>query len=123
MSPNRSKASKIAKVGADRVNIDYIKANHFRTIAPSGVMSSVTPQGQIQFALFSERQAIPQRVVHELDSNGNLGTVLEQIVREAIVREVEVAVTMDRQTAVLFAQRLLNLAKDLDSLGDGDKNK
>ena len=120
--PIKSKASKLAKVGVDRVNIDYIKANHFRTIAPSGVMSSITPQGQVQFALFSERQAIPQRIVHEVDSSGNLGKVLEQVVREAIVREVEVAVTMDRQTAILFAHRLLELAKELDTLGDKENN-
>ena len=99
-----------------KINIDYIKSNLFRTIAPTGVMSSVTPQGLIHFALYSERQAIPQRVVHVVESDGNLGEEIESIGRDAIVREVEAAVTIDSKTALRFAKRLLELAKEIDGI-------
>jgi hypothetical protein len=105
-----------AAADAQRVNIDYVKSYYFRMITPSGAMSSVTPQGQIQFGLFSERQAIPQRVVYRLESDQSLGELIESVGRDSIVREVEAIVTLDSATAKAFAQRLLELVQEVESL-------
>lgn len=99
----------------ERLNVDYIKSNHFRTLAPSGLISSLTPQGQVQVALYGERQAIPQRVVYKLLPDGGLGEILEQVGRDAVVREVEIAVTMDKVLARALARRLLELVKELEA--------
>lgn len=107
---------------ADRVNLDYIKSNHFRTIAPNGMLSSVTPQGSIQLALFSERQAIPQRVVHKYDSEGFLGEVLEVIGRDAIVREVEAVVTLDVGVAKMLVRSLADYLKEIEGTSVEENN-
>jgi hypothetical protein len=91
----------------DRVNIDFIKGTLFRTISPDGLMGSVTPLGKIQIALFSERQAIPQRVVYKLE-DGELGESIETIGRNAIVREIDAVVTLD----LLVAESLLGFLED-----------
>jgi hypothetical protein len=97
----------------DRVNIDYIKGALFRTINPSGLIGSVTPQAKVQIGLFSERQAIPQRVTYSLREDGRLGDTLEVVGRDAIVRELEAVVTLDRDTAkelLSFLEKLLTVA-------------
>ena len=76
-------------------------------------MCSITPLGQIQFALFSERQAIPQRVVQKLNDDGALGDIVETVTRDSIVREVEVAVTMDPDTAMVLAAELIARVNEL----------
>ncbi|MBZ9885628.1 hypothetical protein LB535_25130 [Mesorhizobium sp. CA10] len=103
---------------SDRINIDYIKSHLFRTISPNGILTSITPQGKIQFALFSERQAIPQRVVYKFGDDGTLGDVLETIGRDAIVREVEAVVTFDLETATSLLNGLSDMIKELRSFED-----
>lgn len=107
----------------ERLNVDYVQSNHFRTLTPSGVMSSITPQGQIQVALYAERQAIPQRVVYKVLPDGSLGDVIEQVSRDAVIREVEIALTLDRTLAKVFARRLSELVKELEADDTGNSRK
>jgi hypothetical protein len=120
---NKSPSDNDAGGEQDRLNVDYIKSNHFRTIAPSGMMGSVTPQGMVQVALFSERQAIPQRVVYSLMSDGSMGNVIERIGRDAVVREVEVAITLDIETATIFCKHLEDLIKEIKAIEMPGSNK
>lgn len=102
-----------------RVNIDYIKSSLFRTIRPSGAIASITPQGQIQIAFFSERQAIPQRVVHDLGPDGELGEPIEIIGRDSVVREIDIAITMELDTVErleVFLREHLAKAKKIGDL-------
>lgn len=102
-----------ANAVADRMSIDYIKSLHFRTIAPTGSITSITPIGLVQLALYSERQPIPQRVVHAIQPNGELGDIIDIIGRDAIVREVEAAITLEPDLARALAIRILDLVKEL----------
>jgi hypothetical protein len=83
--------------GLDRVKFDYIKSNFFRVVHADGVFGGITPRLDIQMDVWSERQAIPKEVVHELRPDGTLGEEMreERVVRDAIVREVEVGVVID----------------------------
>ncbi len=83
----------------DKISFDYIKSNQFRVIHVDGVHGGATPKGHaIQMAFFSERAPIPKRETYGL-VGGKLGERKEKVERDAIVREVEVEVIMDLETA------------------------
>ena len=84
-----------------RVNFDYIKSQHFRVIHMDGAIGGLTPNGHIHMSLYSERPAIPRRIVHSLEGN-RLGDEIqsERITRDAIVREMDVDVQMTINAAI-----------------------
>jgi len=90
--------------GPHRVAFDYIKSQHFRVIHADGAIGSPTPQGNLHIAFFSERPAIPRRIVHELDSRGQIGGALpdEMVSRDSIVREIDCDVHMSLPSAKAF---------------------
>jgi hypothetical protein len=81
------------------VAFDYIKSPYFRAVRADGAIGALTPNGSIHFCLYSERPAIPRRIVHALTANSTLGAPIdkETISRGSIVREmdVDVFVTVD----------------------------
>jgi hypothetical protein len=79
-----------------RVAFDYIKGQFFRVIHADGAIGAITPGGLINMAIFSERSAIPRRLVFSLDKTGQPSIPLpnETVTRDSIVREVEVDVHM-----------------------------
>ena len=96
--------SKPAKGNGDagqRVAFDYIKSQNFRAIRADGAIGGITPNAQIHFALYSERHAIPRRLVHEVGNDGRVGKEIpeETVTRGTIVREMEVDVFLNRQVA------------------------
>lgn len=93
--PDEAPPDPTAKV----VVFDYIKAPHFRAVRADGAIGGVTPNGHIHMAIYSERTAIPRRVVHELAEDGTPGPVREVETRASIVREMEVDVYLDLRTA------------------------
>jgi len=84
---------------APTVVFDYIKGANFRPIRADGAIGSVTPNGHIHMALYSERLAIPRRMVHELLENGVVGAIREAETRNSVVREMEVDIFLDLRTA------------------------
>lgn len=83
-----------------RVNFDYIKSQYYRVIHMDGAIGSVTPNGHIHMSLYSERLPIPRRTVFPLE-NDRLGeeNPNERIVRDAVIREMDVDVIMTAETA------------------------
>ena len=73
------------------IAFDYIKSNFFRVIHADGAFGGLAPNGNIHMALFSERQAIPTKVVYSVEGTG-IGPEIsdKREEREALVREVEV---------------------------------
>jgi len=85
----------------DRVKFDYIKSNFFRVVHADGVVGGVTPALDIHMDVWSQRAAIPRQIVHEMKPDGTLGEEIreERTVRDAIVREVEVGLVLNREMA------------------------
>ena len=85
----------------EQLNFHYIKSNFFRVIHADGMHGGVSHNGSIHMALFNERPAIPQQVVHKVTKDGSLGSEIreERVTRDAIVREVAVEVLMSLRTA------------------------
>jgi hypothetical protein len=84
---------------SDLVQFDYLKANLFRVLHVDGVIGSVAPSGLIHMALFSEREAIPKSVRHEIDEEGKLGDIVGLVSRASYVREVDANVVLSVETA------------------------
>ena len=90
------------------IKFDYVKSNHFRVIHVDGAHGGVTGNGLIQMALYNERMPIPQSTVQAITPENTLGDELSEarVVRQAIVREVEVEALMDLNTATALLKWL-----------------
>lgn len=104
----------------NEVAIDYLKSQDFRSVWADGVIGSITPQGLIHFAIYSERQAIPRRQVFAIvkDANDNIGSlgaevVEKQISRGSIVREMSCDVFISPGVAEAVGKWLIDQANML----------
>ena len=88
-----------AKQKTKQLTFDYLKSNYFRVIHADGAVGGVTPSGNIQVNFWSQRNPIPQQVVHAMSESG-LGVELSRTQRAAIVRELEAGVVFDVTTAI-----------------------
>ena len=86
-----------------KLPLHYIKGTHFRVVFASGVYGGITPRGLIQMNFFSERNPIPRKTVHKIET-GTLGAeiVEEREIRDGFIREVEISALMDLPTAKSF---------------------
>jgi hypothetical protein len=108
------------------VPFHYIKSSFFRVVHTDGVLGSVTPAGLIFVAVYSERVAIPQTMVHEITESGQVGTERqeEQVGKKGIVREVEVGAMMSVDTAthiVTWLQEKIDLVRKMQATSETAK--
>ncbi len=89
------------------IEFDYIKSNFFRVIRADGAFGGLAPNGAIHMGIYSERQPIPQKVVHAVQ-DGQLGPELldKRQGRKAVIREMEVDVVLDIGQAIGLRQWL-----------------
>jgi len=101
----------------DKVKYDYIKSNLFRTARADGMWGGVNGFYDIVLNFYSERPPIPQRVVHPLTQQG-LGQELleERVIRDAVVREVEISLSMTQETAKAVRDWLDERIKLIDEM-------
>ncbi len=87
----------------EEIEFDFIKSNLFRVVRADGAFGGVAPSGAIHMAIYSERQAIPTKVVHKIEG-GRIGPEIpdKREGRAAIVREVEVDVVLEIQQATVL---------------------
>jgi hypothetical protein len=100
----------------NQMQIYYQRARHYRTIHADGAQLGLTPRAAIQFTLYSDQKPMPEFVLHEITPEGNLGKVLEEVVKSGVIREVEVNVVMDVNVATSFVNVLQGLLAQVKSL-------
>lgn len=102
----------------ETVNLDYLKSNQFRVIHADGAFFALTGQGGVTISFFAERQPIPRRITLKVNKDGTLGDELtdQRVVRDAIIRDTEVAVTMTAETGWLILDKLSEILKKADEL-------
>lgn len=108
------------------ISFDYIKGNLFRVIHADGAFLGLTGQGGLTITFFSERQPIPRRVVHEVSPDGAIGHELrdQRVVRDAVVREADVCVAMNIDTARRLLEIVSKMIESYDSLAaENSKSK
>jgi hypothetical protein len=101
----------------EQVAFDYIKSSHFRVIHCDGVIGGMSPAGYIHATLFSERGAIPQRHIHRLNPDGQLGELVAEKTqtRESIVREMDVDVVLSVSAAEVLIDWLIKRVAEAKS--------
>ena len=106
-----------------RVNFDYIKGQQFRVIHADGAIGGLTPNGHIHMSLYSERPPIPRRMVFTIEGS-RLGNELlaERVVRDAIVREVDIDVIMTVDVAESLVTWLTEKVIELRKMGETRKD-
>lgn len=84
----------------DEIAFDYIKTPDYREVHVDGAWGGLTPRGYIQMAIYNERLPIPQQTTFALKDN-QLGDEVKEKrrTRQAIIRNVEVDLIMDLNTA------------------------
>jgi hypothetical protein len=87
----------------EELEFDFIKSNFFRVIKADGAFGGLTGNGSLHMALYSERNAIPTKTVHKVMAGGLGPEIREKREgRKAVVREVEIDVTMDIGVAIVL---------------------
>lgn len=104
-----------------KIKFDYIKSNYFRVIHVDGVSGGITPNFDIHVAFWNERPPIPKHVEYEVLSNGE---VIEKIDgTEAIVREVEVSMILNAETAQIIIEWLQNQLEEIHEYTDEEEEE
>ena len=105
------------------IRFDYLKSNFHRVVHADGVVGGPNGGGTLTINFWNERAPIPQQVTHQLihEEGSNALTLGDEIVsarvsREAIVREVEVSVTMSPQAARGLHSWLARHLETLDAI-------
>lgn len=103
------------------VAFDYIKSNFFRVIRADGAIGGPTSNGHLHIAFYSERAAIPRRVIHELNDDGTLGQMREVQSRGAFVREMDVDLFLTYKVAQSLHQWLGEQIEKMKVLNDNSE--
>src|SRR5580704_6084104 len=85
----------------EKIKFDYIKGNLFRTTRADGAWAGTNGFSDLVLSFYSERTPIPKQTVHRLTEQHTLGDEIleERITRDAVVREVEISVSMSLDVA------------------------
>lgn len=111
-----------------QIAFDYIKGNSFRVVHADGIIGGPTPSGNIHMAFFSERGPIPRREVRSINKDGTLGDLVsdQTVIRDAIVREVDIDVVMSPSVAenmIDWLQRVISEIKKAAPNAQDARNK
>lgn len=106
--------SDVVEPRTSQVRFYYQKSHFFRVIHADGVIGNLTPQGLLHLAVYSERTAIPQTSLHELNEDGTLGKSLETDGKEGFVREIDTDLIMTKEVAVGVRNWLNQMLKDFE---------
>jgi hypothetical protein len=104
------------------VQFHYIKGNLFRVIHSEGAIGGVTPNRDIFVSLFNERAALPQLIEFEVLPEGKLGKEIKRVGKEGIVREMEIGILMNANSAKNLADFLLSQVKLLEESEPASKD-
>lgn len=96
------------------IDINYRRASDYRILKVDGAWAGITPQLDIQFALYNDLQPMPTRIRHKVTPEGALSPIeVERDVETGIAREVVTTIVMNPIVAIQFVallQRLINQA-------------
>jgi hypothetical protein len=108
----------------ETINFDYLKSAQFRVIHTDGAFFALT-QGGVTISFFAERQPIPRRVTHKVNKDGTIGEeiVEQRVVRDAVIRDTEIAVTMSLDTAKRIRDKLDDVLKIVEKMNQPTESR
>jgi hypothetical protein len=90
---------------------NYLKSSNFRVIHVDGAIGGLTPGGFVHMTVYSERVAIPKKVVHEVREDGSLGEEIKRESLNGVVREMEADLIFNIDEAIALRDWLDNQVK------------
>ena len=86
------------------VRFVYRKTRHHRTVQSDGAWAAITPQLEVQIALFKDLRLMPDEVTNLITEKGVIGTELSKSPPDTdmpvnVLREVSVTVVISKETA------------------------
>lgn len=102
------------------IPIHFIKSSQFRVVWADGMHGGITPRGLLHMAFFNERSPLPRQTEVDVNPDGTAETGRgERTVdsRKGIVREIEVDVLMNLETAESFRDWLSGKIEQLKKMG------
>lgn len=111
-----------------KLHFHFVRSSAFRVVYAEGAFGGVSPKGAIRMAFFNERQPIPDEVVHEaVEATGGfaIGTEIpgSRVGKAGIVRELEVDVVMNVETAVAVHAWLGKKIEELKNIKDAQAGR
>ena len=83
----------------EEITFDFVRSPFFRVVHSNGGWGGITPREELSVTFYSERQALPQHVTHQVTPEG-LGSEMSREGTGNIHRECEVEVLMSMEEAV-----------------------
>ena len=95
------------------VNIYYQKNPLYRSIYADGLIGGPTPANSICFSFYATRNTLPKSVKHEITPEGGVSAdgKLSADSKSGIMREIEVSVYLNKQTAKEIFEYLKKLVE------------
>lgn len=84
-----------------QIEVFYEKNPLYRTIYTDGLIGGLTPANAVSLSFYATRNPIPKSTLHEVESNKTvnpIGTPSKDS-KFGIIREIEVGVYMNKETA------------------------
>src|SRR5947208_4005152 len=88
------------------ITFNFNEGPDYRVIRADGAWAGITPQLEIQFALFNDLQPMPNTTRHKVLPNGAVGPEIARDADEGIDREVSVMVVMNPAVVMQFIKLL-----------------
>jgi len=85
-----------------RINFKYRESPHFRSINAKGVYGGVTPAGEIYMGVYSQRTPSPESSYIDIDPLGKPQQEIITAPQQQVIRDMEIGITMDLNTAEAF---------------------
>src|SRR5690606_1864207 len=103
--PVKSQASVDEQLSQQRsVPVHMIKSQHFRVTHCDGAFGGITPDRKsIHVCLFNTRAAIPTEILYAVNEQGEVSNEISRTTRGGLVRELEIDVVFDPDTAETVA--------------------
>ncbi|MEE9260069.1 MAG: hypothetical protein V3U40_03025, partial [Candidatus Scalindua sediminis] len=86
----------------EKITINYLKTNNYRTYHVDGIFGGITPDTKLYVELFVQRSVTPKVVEHEITEKGTLGKEISRTGKKGIIREIESGLIMDMKVAKIF---------------------
>jgi len=97
------------------VGVHYQRARLYRTVHADGVWAGITPRLEIQFSFFSDLRPMPEFILNKITPEGALGTEVQRVEKEGIIRETEVNIVMSVENTVALIEILQKMLDTVDS--------
>jgi hypothetical protein len=100
----------------------FVKNNDFKTVPGSGVFGGITNSGLINMVIFTERVPLPENIILEIDDE--LGTIKREVsrdIKEGTMRELQMGVLFDIETAKATADWLNSHVESLKKIINATK--